>query len=393
MSMVDEKYPCYINIIDEVTSESCELPSETDGTISLATVQSQFPGAIGLRFKGPTDYWRGVSLNDSEIFDVPLAGWGGTAYQVVMPDRPSIYNTPRTTSGAAKRKLDTSDSGNPDEENEDLSPLEKIAKMSDEEILQDIVVLNIPYEMTEDDIKAHFEKEYGEVTRCYLRKDSEGKSCGCCFLRFTAVEAVKKVFSDNILFNGRSVDVFFTKTQLSRVPAKVFCGKMPPGVTEDEMKEYFSKFGEVKGVNIPQPYKGYGFVTFHKKSAVKKVLTEGPHELKGTEIVTSLPRNQEDKGQGKAKQNQAPPAMGNTTNQQILNVLAPLLGLGANGLGEPWANSNNNNSNSMGGGMGGNMGGGAFGGRAGRGAALPIAPNRGFNVVQTKPVEANGWRP
>lgn len=48
------------------------------------------------------------------------------------------------------------------------------------------------------------------------------------------------------------------------VPCKVFVGCLPlrPQVTSQELREYFSQYGELTDVYIPNPYRGFGFVTF-----------------------------------------------------------------------------------------------------------------------------------
>merc|ERR1712126_201449 len=140
----DEKYPCYIAIREEGSKESVELPSEKDGRLSLTAVASQFPGATGLRFKSETGSWRGVLLNDEKLFDIPLEGWGKVVYQIV---KPAAEQAP------AKRSREESD----DENEDDLSPLEKMKRMSDDEILSnDLVVLGIPHETTEDELRTYF---------------------------------------------------------------------------------------------------------------------------------------------------------------------------------------------------------------------------------------------
>ena len=47
-----------------------------------------------------------------------------------------------------------------------------------------------------------------------------------------------------------------------QVPCKVFVGRCTEDMTADDLREYFSKFGEVTDVFIPKPFRAFAFVTF-----------------------------------------------------------------------------------------------------------------------------------
>jgi hypothetical protein len=46
------------------------------------------------------------------------------------------------------------------------------------------------------------------------------------------------------------------------VPCKVFVGRCTEDMTGDDLKDYFSKFGEVTDVFIPKPFRAFAFITF-----------------------------------------------------------------------------------------------------------------------------------
>ena len=86
--MAVETYPCYIRVRGSDESEGLvEVPTESNGTMMLSTLVGQFPKAIGLRFKSESGGWRGVAISEEELFQIPLAGWGSTEYNVVRPRR------------------------------------------------------------------------------------------------------------------------------------------------------------------------------------------------------------------------------------------------------------------------------------------------------------------
>ena len=70
----------------------------------------------------------------------------------------------------------------------------------------------------------------------------------------------------------------------------IYCGNLPYNITEDELKELFSEFGEVSSVNIitdkiSGQSKGFGFVEMAENSAADdaiKALNES--SLKGRNI-------------------------------------------------------------------------------------------------------------
>lgn len=75
----------------------------------------------------------------------------------------------------------------------------------------------------------------------------------------------------------------------SNDPGKMFVGGLSWQTTEDGLKEYFSKFGEVAEVMVMRDpttrhSRGFGFVTYADTEGVDKVLEFGSHELDGKKI-------------------------------------------------------------------------------------------------------------
>ena len=73
------------------------------------------------------------------------------------------------------------------------------------------------------------------------------------------------------------------------MPCKVFVGRCTEDMTSEDLKEYFSKFGEVTDVFIPKPFRAFSFITFldpevgeterKKKKRGKKILRENESNL------------------------------------------------------------------------------------------------------------------
>ena len=49
---------------------------------------------------------------------------------------------------------------------------------------------------------------------------------------------------------------------MQQVPCKVFVGRCTEDMTADDLRDYFSKFGEVTDVFIPKPFRAFAFITF-----------------------------------------------------------------------------------------------------------------------------------
>lgn len=67
--------------------EPMELPTEEDGTLLLTTLQAQYPGTSGLKYRNPdTSAIRGIRLHEGRLHP-PTSdeGWGSQVYICVFP--------------------------------------------------------------------------------------------------------------------------------------------------------------------------------------------------------------------------------------------------------------------------------------------------------------------
>ncbi|KAK3089690.1 hypothetical protein FSP39_005652 [Pinctada imbricata] len=170
-----------------------------------------------------------------------------------------------------------------------------------------IFVGNLSWETTQKDLKDYF-STYGEVTNCTLKTDLETRrSRGFGFVVFKEVAVVDKVLSEKEhKLGGRTIDP--KRANPRKAPdiiKKIFCGKVDPSVSEDEIKEYFSKFGEIKKVELPfdkmkDQRRAFCFVEFDTEESVKKVLDETTHKLGSNEVDVkkATPNNQNKRGRG-----------------------------------------------------------------------------------------------
>lgn len=77
----------FLQVSEEEGEEPIELPVEEDGTLLLSTLQAQFPGTCGLKYRNPDSRAiRGVRLNEGRLHPpIPESGWGSQVYFCVFP--------------------------------------------------------------------------------------------------------------------------------------------------------------------------------------------------------------------------------------------------------------------------------------------------------------------
>lgn len=77
----------YIRVVEDDGSPemAIELPTEPDSSMLMSTIQAQFPGASGLRYKNPESMsWRGVRMVDNVLYPPIDEGWGNNLFVVVQ---------------------------------------------------------------------------------------------------------------------------------------------------------------------------------------------------------------------------------------------------------------------------------------------------------------------
>lgn len=72
------------------------------------------------------------------------------------------------------------------------------------------------------------------------------------------------------------------------VPCKVFVGRCTEDIQTEDLREYFSKFGEVTDVFIPKPFRAFAFVTFLDPEIAQSLCGED-HIIKGVSVHVTNP--------------------------------------------------------------------------------------------------------
>lgn len=153
----------------------------------------------------------------------------------------------------------------------------------------DLIVLGLPWKTTEQSLREYFET-FGEVLMAQVKKDiKSGQSKGFGFIRFGSYEAQMRVLAQRHLIDNRWCEVKVPNSKegmVQQVPCKVFVGRCSEDLTADDLRDYFSKFGEVTDVFIPKPFRAFSFVTFLDPEVAQSLCGED-HIIKGVSVRVS----------------------------------------------------------------------------------------------------------
>ncbi|VVC27967.1 RNA recognition motif domain [Cinara cedri] len=239
----------YVQVAESENSfvDPIDMPTEKDNSLLLSTLEAQYPGAIGLKYR-VNNRLRIVRLNEDKLYP-PEDGW---------LDRIYICNFRNTH----KRK--------PNEIEDSVKKEDDDHSVSD----MDLVVLGLPWKVTEEELKKYFVK-FGQVEYTQIKTDLNGKSKGYGFVRFKHKKSQVRVMLERHNIEGRWCDVRIPNSKdknVNKVPRKVFIGQVPENVDEDLLRNYFVKFGEISDLFLPRPHRGFAFVTFTDPSSAQKVI-------------------------------------------------------------------------------------------------------------------------
>ncbi|KAK7311394.1 hypothetical protein RJT34_09513 [Clitoria ternatea] len=177
-----------------------------------------------------------------------------------------------------------------------------------------LFVGGISRDTTEDTLKLHF-ANYGVVLDSTISIDRTTRTPrGFGFVTFSDLTAADKALQDTHVILGRTVEVkkaiprseqhqhqnqlhsryggsyssndYSTENVRTK---KIFVGGLPAGISEDEFKSYFERFGRITDVVVMQDSvthrpRGFGFITFDSEESVQNVMVKNFHDLNGRQV-------------------------------------------------------------------------------------------------------------
>jgi len=258
----------YIQVAENEGEEPVELPLEADYTLAMTTLTAQYPGASGLKYRAETGGWRGLRVTDGKVYQVD-SNWGTAIYIAVYPKD-------------NKRKGDS--------EIELENP--KTKKLDLTQRCSDLIVLGLPWKTDEEDLKLFF-GQFGELVMAQVKRDPKtSQSKGYGFIRFKDFSVQQKVTSQRHCIDGRWCDARIPNSKggemMSQYSRKIFVGRVSEDLTKEDLKNYFSKYGEVTDVFIPTPHRAFAFVTFVDPAVAQELQDAGEdHLIKGCSVNIS----------------------------------------------------------------------------------------------------------
>ncbi|GMP69930.1 hypothetical protein CsSME_00029004 [Camellia sinensis var. sinensis] len=138
---------------------------------------------------------------------------------------------------------------------------------------------------TLDQFTKYFGK-YGEITDSVIMNDRHtGRPRGFGFITYADPSIVDTVIAETHVINDKQVEIKRTIPKGSAKSKdfktkKIFVGGIPTSVTEDEFKNFFSKYGKVVEHEIIRDHvtkrsRGFGFVVFDNEQVVDTILANG----------------------------------------------------------------------------------------------------------------------
>ncbi|WVZ67491.1 hypothetical protein U9M48_016560 [Paspalum notatum var. saurae] len=159
-----------------------------------------------------------------------------------------------------------------------------------------LFVGQVPKHMTEPDLLALF-REVAAVDEVTVIKDKATKvSRGCCFVicpsREEADKAVNAYHNKHTLPGASSpLQVKYADGELERLEHKLFIGMLPKNVTDTELADLFSKYGNIKDLQIlrgsQQTSKaGCAFLKYETKDQALAAIEalNGKHKIEGSSV-------------------------------------------------------------------------------------------------------------
>jgi len=263
----------YVKVVQSETDEPVELPTEDDGTLLLSTLAAQFTGSCGLKYRNPdTNTMRGIRLADDRLHPPEGGIWADYLYLTSYP----------TDNATGDRKRKAAEDTSADE-------LYHKTKKFDSIKTTDLLILGMPYKSTEEDIRQYF-SQFGELLMVQLKRDAmTGRSKGFGFVRYVDYGSQLKCLSQGHMMDGRTLDIKIPASKdgvMPQLSRKIFVGRLTEDLTTDDLREFFSKFGEIIDVYIPKPFRGFAFVTFNDPQSARQVCGEN-YIIKGASVHCS----------------------------------------------------------------------------------------------------------
>ncbi|CAF1137673.1 unnamed protein product [Adineta steineri] len=155
---------------------------------------------------------------------------------------------------------------------------------------------------------------FGAVESATVKYDKSGRSKGFGFVLFEDPDTPNKVYSQDVhIIQGKRVDTKSAHRRDQALARKVFVGGLDTEITDAELREYFSQFGNIAQIEAPidkikQKRRPFCFILFENEQSAEEVLKQPRHTLAGKSIDCkhANPKNLENNQQNNNMMQQQP---------------------------------------------------------------------------------------
>ena len=143
-----------------------------------------------------------------------------------------------------------------------------------------VLVQDLAESTDEEGVKEYFSK-FGEVRVVKIKKDNEGVSRGFAFVIFSDPANIGKALEEaEHLIDSKAVQLTKAMPSSDKMKTnKLFIGGLPSALSEEQLREYFEKYGKIQNFQfiinkMTMVRKAFCFVVFESAESVEKI-TEG----------------------------------------------------------------------------------------------------------------------
>ncbi|XKL59439.1 hypothetical protein PGB90_000455 [Kerria lacca] len=181
------------------------------------------------------------------------------------------------------------------------------------EYLRKLFIGGLDFRTTDETLKSFYE-QWGELVDVVVMKDpSTKRSRGFGFVTYSSSSMVDDAQANRPhVIDGRTVEPKraiprneIHSPETNATVKKLFIAGIKDDVTEDQLKEYFSEYGNVTNVTIVSDKatgkkRGFGFVEFDDYDPVDKACLQASHSLNGkrVDVKKAVGRSDSNKGRG-----------------------------------------------------------------------------------------------
>ncbi len=159
-----------------------------------------------------------------------------------------------------------------------------------------VFVGGLSWETDEKSLRDYFGR-YGTVSDCVIMRDRHtGHPRGFGFVTYDDEAVADRVAAERHELDGRQVEAKRAVPRSECAPAarvaharatkKVFVGGLPATCGQEQIVDYFSRFGEIADAQVMYDHhtgnsRGFGFVTFVSEATVDRVVECDDHDIMG----------------------------------------------------------------------------------------------------------------